>query len=183
MKKTLKKIFLSLLILPLIPIVLNFYCSVAEAQFGSGAFGAMRNFMRSVNVYFDNSRMGVGTSNPQKDIHISGTSGKALSIESTDTNGNRWDIISENDALGSLRFEIASTPIFVLRDDESVGFGTTTPDERFEIEWSANVDIELGNGASDTDITFIKMRNADGEVTYCYPHADQNAIICQSTKP
>jgi hypothetical protein len=65
-----------------------------------------------------------------------------------------------------------------------VGIGTNSPDEKFEIEWgSASIDFEVGQGTTDMDITFITLRNADGEKCYIYPNADQDGIIVSSSKP
>ena len=43
--------------------------------------------------------------------------------------------------------------------------------------------VEVDRGTTDTDITFIKLYNADGEACYIYPNADQNAIVVQAAKP
>lgn len=42
---------------------------------------------------------------------------------------------------------------------------------------------EIGRGTTDTDVVYIQLRNADGEVAYIYPNALQNAIVVQATKP
>ncbi len=66
----------------------------------------------------------------------------------------------------------------------SVGIGTTSPDEKFEIEWSANVDVEIGRGIIDADITFIKLRDANGRACWCFPNTDVPPVMsCQTTKP
>lgn len=41
----------------------------------------------------------------------------------------------------------------------------------------------IGRGTTDTDITFLALTNADAEVCYIYPHADQNAIVVSATHP
>lgn len=43
--------------------------------------------------------------------------------------------------------------------------------------------FEIGRGETDTDITYLKMFNADGEACYVYPNADQNDITVSATKP
>jgi hypothetical protein len=52
-----------------------------------------------------------------------------------------------------------------------------------QVKFAPNVEITLGRGATDTDITFIALRNADGELCYVYPNAAQNAIVVSATKP
>ena len=58
--------------------------------------------------------------------------------------------------------------VYMSRD---VGIGTTTPDEKFEIEWDTNVDVEIGRDTTNTDITFIALRNQSGTKCYCYPNS------------
>jgi len=43
--------------------------------------------------------------------------------------------------------------------------------------------FEVGRGTTDTDIVYLLLRNADGEVSYIFPNATQNGIVVQATKP
>ena len=43
--------------------------------------------------------------------------------------------------------------------------------------------FEVGRGTTDTDVVYLALRNADGEVAYIYPNAAQNGIVVQATKP
>jgi hypothetical protein len=43
--------------------------------------------------------------------------------------------------------------------------------------------IEIGRGTTDTDITYIALRNASGTLCYVYPNASANGITVSSTKP
>jgi len=66
----------------------------------------------------------------------------------------------------------------------NVGIGTTSPDEKFEVEWVADgTDAEIGRGTTDTDITFIALRNASGTKCYIYPNATGDGITVSTTKP
>jgi len=66
----------------------------------------------------------------------------------------------------------------------NVGIGTTSPDEKFEVEWvSGGTDVEVGRGTTDTDITFITLRNASGTKYYIYPNAAGNGLTVTATKP
>lgn len=65
-----------------------------------------------------------------------------------------------------------------------VGIGTTTPDEKLEVEWVTDgTDAEIGRGTTDTDITFIALRNASGAKCYIYPNATGDGIEVSTTKP
>lgn len=43
--------------------------------------------------------------------------------------------------------------------------------------------MELGRGSTDTDITFIRLYNADGESAYVYPNATQDGITVSGSAP
>ena len=43
--------------------------------------------------------------------------------------------------------------------------------------------LEIGRGTTDTDVVYLALRNADGELAYIYPNAAQNAIVVQAAKP
>ena len=68
-------------------------------------------------------------------------------------------------------------------DTGYLGVGTTTPDEKFEVEWEGTgVDVEIGRGTTDTDITFIALRSPDGTKFYIEVN-DAGAISASTTKP
>ena len=67
-------------------------------------------------------------------------------------------------------------------DTGYIGIGTTTPDETFEIEWAAAVDVEIGRGVTDTDQTFITLRSPDG-TKYYIEVDDAGALSASVTKP
>lgn len=137
-------------------------------------------------------KLGIGTTDPDPayELHVeddiyssdgmrlggdSGVRGGLLELYNKDPN---WGDVFE--AYGA-----TDNILFMLENDGDVGIGTDDPDERFEIEWSTNIDAEIGKGTGtvDPDITFIALRNADGEKCYIYPNAAQNAIIVSATKP
>ena len=72
-------------------------------------------------------------------------------------------------------------PLFV-KNDGNVGIGTTSPDEKFEVEFSANVDVEIGQGATDTDVTFLTLRSPNGTKYYVTVN-DSGSLSASSTKP
>lgn len=83
----------------------------------------------------------------------------------------------------ALRFGTSAGERMRLDNNGNLGLGTTSPDEKFEAEWSANVDAEIGRGATDTDITFIKLRSPDGTAYYLYPADDGGSLTISATKP
>jgi hypothetical protein len=72
---------------------------------------------------------------------------------------------------------------FLIRASGGVGIGTTDPQEKLHVWWDTNVDAELGRGTSDTDITYLALRNANGTKCYIYPNAAGNGIVVSTTKP
>lgn len=51
------------------------------------------------------------------------------------------------------------------------------------IDGDGNLVAEIGRGTTDTDITFLLLKNADGESAYIFPNAAQTGIVVQATKP
>lgn len=43
--------------------------------------------------------------------------------------------------------------------------------------------IELGRGDSDTDITYIMLKNANGTSVYFYPNSSADALTVSTSKP
>ena len=46
-----------------------------------------------------------------------------------------------------------------------------------------NERAEIGRGVTDTDITYIALRNATGVKSYIYPNAGGTGITVSTTKP
>ena len=63
----------------------------------------------------------------------------------------------------------------------SVGIDTD-PTEKLSIYWTTNVDAYIGRGTTDTDVTFIALRNPAGTLYYCYPDGT-GTWVCSTTKP
>lgn len=65
----------------------------------------------------------------------------------------------------------------------NVGIGTTSPDEKFEVEWVADgTDVEIGRGTTDTDVTFLTLRSSSGTKYYIVV-SDTGALSATTTKP
>ncbi|OWJ67443.1 hypothetical protein [Inquilinus limosus] len=43
--------------------------------------------------------------------------------------------------------------------------------------------VIFGRGATDTDITWLALRNATGVLTYIYPNATADGVTVANTKP
>ena len=69
-----------------------------------------------------------------------------------------------------------------IDDDGNVGVNTDSPDEMFEVEWGAAVDVEIGRGTTDADRTFITLRSNDGSKWYVVV-ADDGTLTAQGVKP
>ena len=65
----------------------------------------------------------------------------------------------------------------------NVGIGTTSPDEKFEVEWIADgTDVEIGRGTTDIDVTFLTLRSPNG-TKYYITVSDAGALSASTTKP
>ena len=65
----------------------------------------------------------------------------------------------------------------------NVGIGTVTPDEKFEVEFgNSNIDVEIGQGTTDTDVTFITLRSPNGTKYYLTVN-DSGGLIISTTHP
>lgn len=64
----------------------------------------------------------------------------------------------------------------------SVGVGTASPDEAFEVEWGPDVDVEVGRGTMDPGVTFITLRNKRGKKYYVYVD-DSGKLQATTIKP
>ncbi len=80
------------------------------------------------------------------------------------------------------RLEVKNTAletVLMVTDDGKVGIGTATPGEKFVIEFAPGVDIEIGQGTADPDVTFIALRSPDG--TRYYITVDDAGNLVAST--
>lgn len=48
-------------------------------------------------------------------------------------------------------------------------------------EWDTNVDLAFGRGVSDTDRTYIRLRNSAGTIYYLY--VDTTTLLCSASQP
>lgn len=52
-----------------------------------------------------------------------------------------------------------------------------------KVTFASGVDAILGRGTTDTDITFIALRNANGVLAYIYPNSTPDGVTVSTTKP
>ena len=87
-----------------------------------------------------------------------------------------------------------ATNEIVIDASGNVGIGSAIPIHELDIMGSTSELIGVGTSASadaflvgvgtvDTDITYLRMKNADGETVYIYGNADQNGITVSGTAP
>jgi hypothetical protein len=94
---------------------------------------------------------------------------------------------SKADAVRQVHSSYGASPDLSMPDAfyvrGSLGVGTPTPIERLQVVWDQDVDAELGRGTTDTDITYLGLRNANGTKCYIYPNAAGNGIVVTTIQP
>ena len=69
------------------------------------------------------------------------------------------------------------------RSPANLCIATTSPDEKFEIEFdTTNRDVEIGQGSTDADVTFITLRSPNG-TKYYVTVDDSGNLATSTTKP
>lgn len=67
---------------------------------------------------------------------------------------------------------------FIVTEDGKIGIGTASPGEKFVVEFTPGVDVEIGQGTTDPNVTFIALRSPDG--TKYYVTADDSGNLSAS---
>ena len=120
----------------------------------------------TANLFVDtvNSRVGVGTTNPQAPLHIgdytTGSAGEILRLSGSSTSNRHFKFLNEDDGViggaganaiwvhdinssfGQYAFRTNNTELMRIRNDGNVGIGTTTPEYPFDVRKSVG-DIEI----------------------------------------
>jgi hypothetical protein len=82
----------------------------------------------------------------------------------------------------SVTYKYGSTD-FLVTGAGGVGVGTASPDEKFEVEFGdSSKDVEIGQGSTDTDVTFITLRSPNGTKFYITVN-DSGTLSASTTKP
>ena len=155
------------------------------------------------SFYYTAGKVGIGTSNLSSDSDLKlQVNGKVFVSDNTSTKG--YMVLNHGDASnvgyiqwrkpgdtsvgfmgygdGShLRLEMENgVPLAIMSGD--VGIGTESPDEKFEVEFDANTDVEIGVGITDPDVTFIALRSPNG-TQYYVTVDDTGTLVTSITKP
>ncbi len=95
-----------------------------------------------VNGATANTRVGIGTTAPEKTLHVKGPGAQEVMVESSDASGRKWTIQASGDS-GSGRFEVvdrtAAASRMAILADGKVGIGTTAPENRFQVNGAIQV--------------------------------------------
>ncbi|MFC1478850.1 hypothetical protein ACFL57_05270 [Candidatus Margulisiibacteriota bacterium] len=125
-----------------------------------------------------NGNVGIGVANPDRDLHVYDSASDAtLVLESGHANGNPWEIRSENDAMGSLRFTDGTTTHMVIEDNGEVGIGTAAPTAKLEIAGDNRTNSLLIKSAAETnDQPGIYLQRAAGDKWNMFSHSNGNGL-------
>lgn len=95
-----------------------------------------------INNATENTRVGIGTSTPERILHVKGPGAQEIMVESSDASGRKWTIQASGDP-GSGRFEIVDRTAVASRvailANGRVGIGVTSPQNRFEVNGAIQV--------------------------------------------
>ena len=149
---------------------------------GSGTSGSVLFVDSSTQLAQDNSklfwddsnnRLGIGTTVPSETLAVSGGNAKItkadnvyLSLDSTQTNGDEWQIFNANSgATSTLQFKnVDQSKVVMLLDENGfVGINVTDPDSELEI----NGQIKITGGVPGADK--VLTSDADGLATWVTP--------------
>jgi hypothetical protein len=112
---------------------------------------------------FDTS-VGIGTTAPERKLHVAGPASVEIQIESTDIGGRKWTLQSSSAANGG-RFEIidrtANASRMTILDDGSVGVGTVAPADKLHVNGIVRINTLGAAGATHL------CRNASNQISTC----------------
>jgi hypothetical protein len=112
--------------------------------------GSDGNTRTAKTVMFGDGRVGIGTPNPEKHLHVSGAQDQEIMIQSTESGGVKWSLQSSS---SSGRFEIINRTdnlsFFSIKKDGDVGIATTDPKAKLHVKGDVRIggDILLENNA------------------------------------
>lgn len=163
-------------------------------------------------AYYNGGNVGIGVKNPASALHMGGMistkknqmgGNYAISLRNSNIGGINtiyFNDLGEGINWTSTGSIAANTKVEIYAKDDyptshfviltnrngnsgNVGINTTTPDEKFEIQFGdSNKDFEIGVGTTDTDITFFTLRSPDGTKHYVTVASD-GSLISSTTKP
>ena len=98
--------------------------------------------INGVNGATANSRVGIGTTAPERTFHVKGPGSQEIMVESSDASGRKWTIQASGDS-GNGRFEIVDRTAVASRmailSDGKVGIGSTNPQNRLQVNGALQI--------------------------------------------
>jgi hypothetical protein len=120
--------------------------------------------INGVNNSLADTNVGIGTTAPERRLHVRGPSNVEVMIESSDVGGRKWTLQSSSAASGG-RFEIVDRTAvanrFTILDDGNVGLGTNAPTDKLHVVGTIRVNT-LGAAGS----THV-CRNGNNQLSTC----------------
>ena len=103
--------------------------------------GSVGNKRTATTVMVANGNVGIGTTDPEKHLHVAGAGDQEIMIHNTDEGGVKWTLQSSS---ASGRFEIINRTapiscVSILKDGK-VGIGTTSPQATLHVKGDVRVD-------------------------------------------
>jgi len=133
------------------------------------------------DIYYDLGNVGVGTNDPRNQLHVNGI----LRLQGLQgyTPANYWAIYhnaSDVNDYGLVIKESSDARVRIMNGNVTIG--ESQPTEKLDVVWETGIDANIGRGTSDTDITFIALRSANGTKWYIYPD-DAGTLQVTMSKP
>jgi hypothetical protein len=111
--------------------------------------------------------VGIGTSSPNRHLHIFGAGDQLIAIESSDSGGRQWGLQSARGTSNG-RFEIddltANAVRFSILDSGHAGIGTPTPNTRLDVV-DGGAQIRFGNSTGDSGGFLISTLGSEATIS------------------
>jgi len=156
-------------------------------------------------IYTDGTNVGIGSTAPAEKLEVIGniiSKGTSWTLRTSAADNNWYGVTYGNGLFVAVAYSGTGNRVMTSGKTErnalshnniyqgglsvmggNVGIGTTSPDEKFEVEWIADgTDVEIGRGTTDIDVTFLTLRSPNG-TKYYITVSDAGALSASTTKP